>query len=381
VLVLAGPPTDRMWEVFKGYAGRVRCLTFRMEEFAPSTISYFSSRLRSASDSPYLLPNLRRICFAPENLSTLPSIIQLLPPDLKAIELHLNMGSAWLTAATATQLANALSDRPLRRLASITIICEGSISMEQESLSPLFSLVQVQSNPEARELRKYKLIAEALSKVGQQTQLTKLIIKHPGTSLEAAAAMSNTIGSLFPGLRTLKFSFDLDLQDEIKASIIAGISSCHDLRSLEVGNSGRGFLTSHMVSEMSQWWPFMEEFGLVSYGRLTRNEVNTPLSTLYDIAQAWSTTLRLLNVLFDLEFEGFPPASEARAVKFRHLKSITVISSALHPKLQRDRNYRMAEFLVVITNPQFRVHELLDWRSSREYVLLNQRIKEIRDAQ
>lgn len=119
--MLEGPPASRMWDIFKGYAGRVRYLAFRTGEFDSSTISYFSSRLPSESDSPYLLPKLRRIRFLPDELSTLSSIVQLLPPDLEAIILRLNVGRTRLTAATATHISNALSARPLRCLASISL--------------------------------------------------------------------------------------------------------------------------------------------------------------------------------------------------------------------------------------------------------------------
>ncbi|KAG9037843.1 hypothetical protein FS837_001359, partial [Tulasnella sp. UAMH 9824] len=377
--VLASPPTGRMWDVFKGYAGRVRCLTLRTGEFLPSTISYFTSRLQSESDSPYLLPNLRQIGLEPDEPSSLSSIIHLLRPDFEAIELHLNVGCVRLTAERAAQIANALSARPLLCLARISILCGGFHVMEQGSLDPLFSLVHLQTNLAALELRHYRLTAEALSKLGQQTQLTQLIIENRGTSLEAAAAMFSTIGYLFPGLRTLKFSFDPRLNAEIGVSTIAGISSCHDLRSLEVGNSSEGFLTSHMVSEMGRWWPCMEEFGLVSYRYLAR-KIRTPLRRLYDIAQAWSITLRLLNVPFNLGWD-FPPVSEAMAVKFRHLKSITIISTVLLPNLCEEKYSSIAEFLAAITNPHFSVHESLDLSSSPEYAALNQRIKEMREAQ
>lgn len=363
------PPIDSMWGVVEGYARRVRSISFAAGELEPEIISYIASRLESASDSPYFLPKLRHLhCFAPYNLESFLPLIQMLPPDLPVIRLS---GLPSQSPGMAAQIFDTLSAIPFRCL--ISIIISG---VEQDSVEALASLVQLQPTLESLELS--WLTAESLSKFSQHTQLTKLDIQHRGTSLEAVAAMFRTIGSLFPGLRTLDVRLDPLLKDEVGVSTVSGISSCHELRHMAVACTLTEILTSQTVSDMGQWWPFMEEFWF-GHGSDVAGAPGTPLSRLYDIARAWSITLRSLSVPFNLE-GNFPAVPETIAVKFCHLQSIIVISP--HLPVPDHRFASIAGFLAAITKPRFTVQDGGSFGDQdRKHVGLLLRIKEMREVQ
>lgn len=370
--MFADPPVDSKWDIVKGYARRVRCLNFLPWELDPSIISYVSSRLESPSDGPYLLPKIRLIfCSSVERGPAFLSIIQMMPPDLQAIDLHF-FSPDRLSPTTVTQIFNTLSTTPFGFLTSISI--GGSHNIESESLEALFSLVQLQSNLETLELRNCRLTADSLSRLGQQTQLTSLVIQHCETSIEAVAAMFSTIGSLFGKLSMLDVWLHPELQGKIGVSTIAGLSSCRDIRRLVVRNTSGELLTSQMVSEMGRWWPSMEEFSFTPCRRFNTDS-GTPLNRLYDIARVWSSTLRSLGVTFS--FGGhFPPVPETTAVKFRHLKSITVFPA----ELPDDEFANIAEFLAAVTKPYCTVLKRGTF-IIREYGALNERVKAIREVQ
>ncbi|KAG9025284.1 hypothetical protein FS837_005027, partial [Tulasnella sp. UAMH 9824] len=264
-----------------------------------------------------------------------------MPPELQAITLELASPSK-LSPATVTQIFDTLLAIPLGYLASITIL--GPHDVEQHSLEALLSLVQYQSSLETLDVRSCRFTAESLSRLSRQTQLTKLAFQHRETSLEAVEAMFSTIGSLFPKLRMLHVWLNPELQREIGVSTIAGLSSCRGIRRLSVSNTRGEGLTSQLMSAMGQWWPFMEEFSFTP-NRCLATASGIPLNRLYDIAQAWSTTLRSLGVPFDLGGD-FPPVPETTAVKLRHLKSIIVFQA----KLPDDKFANVAEFLAAITS-------------------------------
>lgn len=291
-----------------------------------------------------------------------------MPPDLQAIDLHFFS----LSPAMVTQIFNTLGAIPFGFLASIAI--GGSHNIEPESLEALYSLVQLQSNLETLELRSCRLTADSLSRLGQQTQLTSLVIQHCETSIEAVAAMFSSIGSLFGKLSMLDVRLDPELQGRIGVSTIAGLSSCRGIRRLVVRNTSGELLTSQMVSEMGRWWPSMEELSFTLNRRLGTDS-GTPLNRLYDIARVWSTTLRSLGVPFSLGGD-FPPVPETTAVKFRHLKSITVFPA----ELPDDKFTNITEFLAAITNSYCTVRKRGIF-VIREYEALNERIKVIREVQ
>lgn len=361
---------DEMWECLQGYARRVRRIEFCAGEFATPVMSYISSRLESGCGRPYLLPQIRWIrCFAVHNSPAFLSILRMMPPDLQAIRFDCLPGAS---PATITQIFNTLSASPFRCITSLTI--SGASVAEQDVFDALASVVQLQSNLERLELRHVpRVTAESLSRLGQHHRLVKLDIQHCGTSLEEVAAMFTTIGSSFPRLRSLDIWLDLGLEDEVGVSTIAGIGSCHELRRLGVFCSRMKALTPQMMSEMRLWWPFMEDFWLGRSSSIPRGQ-GTPLSRFYDIAQAWSTTLRSTSVLFNLG--GDVPPNLERTTKFRHLRSITVIST----HLSNDKFARIAEFLSSVTTPPFIIQDRRSYRG-QECAELNRRIKEIHQVQ
>ncbi|KAG8921929.1 hypothetical protein FRC01_014727 [Tulasnella sp. 417] len=364
----ASPPMDRMWECVQGYALRVRRVEFCAGEFATPVVEYISTRLKSGFGPPHLLPKVRWIrCFALDNRPALLSILRMMPPDLQAIRLDCLSGAS---PATIAQIFNTLSTTQFRCLTSITI--SGAYVAEQGAFDALASVIQLQSNLERLELRHVRVTAEALSKFIQQPRLIKLDIQHCGTSSQAVAAMFRTIGSSFPRLRSLEIWLERGLEDEVGASTIAGISSCHELRRLSVVCSRMRVLTPQMISEMRIWWPFMEDFCLGRSSAIPSGQ-GAPLSILCDIARAWSTTLRSISVLFEL---GDVPSILEMPTKFRHLRSITVLSS----HLSNDMFARIAGFLSEVTTPPFTIQDRRSYRG-QECAELNRRIKEIHQRQ
>lgn len=176
-----------MWDIVKGYARRVRYLSFRAGELDPLIISYVFSRLESPSDSPYLLPRIRRIyCFAMDNAPAFLSIIRMMPPDsLQAIRLRFDTPSR-SSPATVIQVFNFLSARPFRCLRSIVI--NGVSVAEEDSLEALASVVQLQSSLQTLELHHCRLSPKSLSGFTRKTQLSDLNMRIIG-SLHTVSAM------------------------------------------------------------------------------------------------------------------------------------------------------------------------------------------------
>lgn len=197
-------------------------------EFGPAVISHLLSRLESTRDSPSLLPNLREIrVFLVRDDSSLLPLIRTIPYGLRAFSLDCFNASP----AIFTQVLKTTQDPQFNCLTSISI-CNSPSPIQD--LEIVVSIVRLQSNLEKLDLTGFQLTATSLATFGFHARLTKLYIRHHGESLQTVVELFGVIGPSFPKLRHLTVWLDDDLTDEVQVSSLAGISSCCELRRLEV---------------------------------------------------------------------------------------------------------------------------------------------------